>query len=651
MTNVNINNRDPYEIEFIRNSYGVSPLEDNTNSFMAKHVKKAMQIAEGMIKRGNKEAERQKKENSELDWTTEYNSLIVFMGDRGSGKSTVMRTFIKKIENTFSIIKKDGSMYVLPAIDPALFDGTEELADAIIKRITKIENQFEIDKNEAVHVLPVIDPTLFAGDERLVGAIVSHIFNKVKEDTSNPKILPFDPEKTKKVYERCDGVHAALRVVYTGVKKAVEDETDSLESLDKLTSSTLLQNKLRELFKAFSEWGGHKTLVIPIDDMDMKISGNYDMLEEIRSYLFTPHVLVVMAVKFEQLTDSIEQHFKKQLQGLPPRSNALDAQPAEMASKYLLKLIPAPRRIALHGLRPETLHRYKVRLYDPRHNTDTSSNPEFLVDAFLRLIWQKTGIVLVKTPSGSHGLVPANLRALNHMFDMLLMLDDVLYKKTKKCESCKDRQECERKAGRTKEIEEEHYCIASLEDNLNRIEEWVLDSACSNAVPRGLARIASTFALHSAEGLHAYLIKELDSYSAISRIQSIHDGKIIQKGLLGEDPVIKTMLAPNALPENISIGDALYVLNTLKKLNQSEGIYHFVAIMKMLYSIRMIRATHLHWSKSKAVFEDKYELLRSLLNGLVYNRPLQKSMRELIVADPCDEIEPQPEPAAPAPVF
>jgi len=26
-------------------------------------------------------------------------------------------------------------------------------------------------------------------------------------------------------------------------------------------------------------------------------------------------------------------------------------------------------------------------------------------------------------------------------------------------------------------------------------------------------------------------------------------------------------------------------------------------------------------------------------------------MRELIVADPCDEIEPQPEPAAPAPVF
>jgi len=597
-SNKSPNNRDSYEIDFTPNSYSVSPLKDDSNSFMAKHVKKALQIAEDMIKKVNDEEEGEKNKQEEhprLEEITEYNSLIVFTGDRGSGKSTAMRTFIKDV-----------------------------------KKIKK------------VHVLmPIIDPTLFANDERLIGAVVSHIFNKVKEDTANHKVQHFKPEKTKEVYKRCDEVHAALRVVYTGVKETVKDETDSLESLDKLTSSTLLQNKLYKLFKAFEEWGEHKTLVIPIDDVDMKVSGNYDMLEEIRNYLFSPHVIVVMAVKFEQLTDSIEQHFKKQMKGPPSISNALDAQPAEMASKYLLKLIPAPRRVALHGLRLETLRDCKAKFADHKYG-----DAEFIVDKFLNLVWHKTGIVLVKNRAGSHGLIPANLRALHHMFDMLQSLESILYPKEEgKCNECKDKKQCEAKAG------EQHYCIISLEYNLNRIEEWVLDSACSNAVPRGLARIANTFAMHSTEGIHAYLIKELDNYSAKSEIQSIDDGKITHKGLFAGDPVIKAMLASDALPENISIGDALYVLNILERLNQSEGIYHFVAIMKMLYSIRMTRATHLHWSKSKDQLTDKYKLLRSLLNGLVYNQNLRLTYDahergpnvEVNCSDIAEKIEPRSE--------
>jgi len=582
--------RDTYAIDFILNSYGVTPLDDKKNKFMAKYmakyVDKAMHIADDMIEKGKKEAAEQDKDKSKLNWTTEYNSIIVFTGDRGSGKSTVMRTFIKKIKK----IQND-----------------------------KAGGKNEGEKDESVHVLPVIDPTLFAGDERLVGAIVSHIFNRVKEATENHK-KHFEPKKTREVYESCDDVHAALRVVYTGVKEAVKNETDSLESLDKLTSSTLLQSKLRGLFKAFAKWGGHKTLIIPIDDVDMKVSGNYDMLEEIRSYLFSPHVLVVMAVKFEQLTDSIEQYFTKQLKGLPSASNALDAQPAEMASKYLLKLIPASRRVALHDLRPETLPYYKVRLIDQGSGDDEKTEPKRIVDMFLELVFEKTGIVLVKTLDDSHGLIPANMRALHHMFSMLHALKPVLSRnrRFKECgEGCTEKEQCDA----IRDKNRDHYCLINLEQNLNRIEEWVLDSACSNSVPRGLARIASTFAVHSTEGLHAYLVKELDNYSAKSSIQSIVDGKITQKGLFSEDPVIKTMLAPDALPENISIGDALYVLNTLERLNQNEGIRHFVAIMKMLYSIRMTRATYLHWAKKTR--EDEYKPLHSLLNGLVYNQNLR----------------------------
>jgi len=53
-----------------------------------------------------------------------------------------------------------------------------------------------------------------------------------------------------------------------------------------------------------------------------------------------------------------------------------------------------------------------------------------------------------------------------------------------------------------------------------------------------------------------------------------------------------------------------------------------------------------------AVHSDFIARLKYFLKPVFYdNRPLQKSTRELIVANPRDEIEPQPEPAAPAPVF
>ena len=563
------NNENAHIIDFTSSSFHVRPMKKEPSQFMWSPVEKAVEIVQKIITLNEKSKNNAagKNKEGEPNHATEHNNIIVFTGDRGSGKSTVMRTFIKEIKEK---PRKDGD------------NSTEE--------------------NKSIHILmPIIDPTVFAEDERLIGAIVSHIFDAVKTAMDDPNERP-NNEATRKVYECCDSVHAALKVVYTGVKVAVQNEIDSLESLERLTSTTLLRVKLHDLFEKFMIWGGYGTLIIPIDDLDMKLQGNYDLLEEIRNYLCKQGVVVVMSVKFEQLTDSIEQHFKEQLKGLPPTSNALDAQPAEMASKYLQKLLPTPRRIALPVFRAERLPNYKVKIFASPEQDPEKGAEGNLVNKFLELIYRKTGIVLVKNHDESHGLLPHNLRALNHLFNMLTRLKDI--------------GNFEDKSKR-----------AELEHNLNRIEEWVLDSACSNSVPRGLARIAREFAIRPTTGIHAYLIKELDIYSAKSEMRSCDGEKIIEKGLFAGNTAIKTMLAPDALPENISIGDALYVLNILESLNPSEGFYHFVAIIKMLYSIRMTRATYLHWMSQEATdrtkMEDAYKPLRVLLNGIVYNPRLR----------------------------
>lgn len=601
----------PYVIDFSYfNFYGVSPLKKDTNEFMMQSVEKAKKIAEKMI-RSDKEL------TDETDKTDEYNSLIVFTGDRGSGKSTAMRTFIDDVS------------------------------------ITSFETDNNKSFNPRVRNLSVIDPTMFMGGEKLVGAIVSHIYNAVKEAV-NDKNTKFEPDKVRKVYESCDEAHAALRVFYTGVKDTVKDDIDSLETLDKLTSSTLLRKKLNNLFDNFAEWGNHDTLLIPIDDVDMKVADIYELLEEVRNYLFNKRVLVVMAVKLEQLADSIEQHFRKYMGVLPSATNPLDAQPEEMASKYLLKLIPAPRRVDLPVLRPENMSRYKVKLR-PQDGEEPLEEP--LVAKFMKLVYQATGIVMVKNSANSHALIPTNMRALHHVFNMLNLHCKPLFNENGyvadfskepnscivesaekwpiseknlpqyvhcyKCANCKGENLYER--------ENQHYyvrcdeCAKHLEHNLYTLEKWVIDSACSNSVPRELARIANLFAEHSTNGIHAFLIKELDSYSAKTDVQSIESGKVVKKGLFCENSAIKAMLAPEALPENISIGDALYALHLLERLNQDTGISRFVAVIKMLYSIRMTRATYLHWYNENLFGENgekdaqKYSALLEILNGLVYN--------------------------------
>ncbi|MCL2360209.1 MAG: hypothetical protein FWC73_00155 [Defluviitaleaceae bacterium] len=567
--------KEQYVINF--HSFDENEITEKTNALIWHCITDAAKIAKDLV---SASPDKDTRDKDGQNHPLEHNSLIVFTGDRGSGKSTVMRKFTENIV-------------------------------AHIEALPEVKEKVK----QKLFVLPVIDPTEFAQDERLVGAIVSRIYQVVHKTINESPGGEINRNTTREVFEHCEKVHDALKTIYTGVKEAVKNNNDGMESLEKLTASTLLKDRLWNLFERFMIWGKYDTLVIPIDDLDMKVTGSYDLLEEIKNCLQIPGVIVTMAVKIEQVTDSLEQYFKDQLKGLPAIKVALDAQPAEMASKYLQKLMPNPRRIALPVLRPDkmSLYEFKYSGLDDGGNGKRKIMTWPLVDKFMELVWRKTGICLVKNQDGSHGLIPHNLRALRHMFAILSGLEDVF--------------------GLCKNIVSEK----NLSHNLNILESWVLDSASSNAVPRGLARIAREFASRPSENIHAFLIKELEDYSAKSNIERCDGDFTFTKGLFGKDTTIMHMLNPielfdrGALPENISIGDALYALNSIKNQNPSEGFCHFVATMKMLYSIRMTRALYLsgHALGIDKDDKDKYKELRNVLNGMVYNPRLRLTYEQL----------------------
>ena len=88
----------------------------------------------------------------------------------------------------------------------------------------------------------------------------------------------------------------------------LEEEFDgesNIENLSRMGESTALKRELKFLIKTYLEFmvskNGTKKLLIAIDDLDLCNANAYKMAEQIRKYLIIPDVVIIMALKIEQL--------------------------------------------------------------------------------------------------------------------------------------------------------------------------------------------------------------------------------------------------------------------------------------------------------------------------------------------------------------
>lgn len=105
-------------------------------------------------------------------------------------------------------------------------------------------------------------------------------------------------------------------------------------------------------------------LVISIDDIDMNLRVGEKMLEDIRKYLMIPNVIILIAVKMEQLKQIVQQRYlvylkdnellEKEIDNIKEeKSNLLEdfkENIINITDKYLEKVIPYNRRIRIPNL-------------------------------------------------------------------------------------------------------------------------------------------------------------------------------------------------------------------------------------------------------------------------------------------------------------
>lgn len=340
------------------------------------------------------------------------NNIIAFTGERGQGKSSAMLSFTHYLEN-LSKIK----------------------GDSAFKPNTQKYNFISLE---------TVDPSTFEDMHNILEVVIARMFNnfsqKYKKDNTS-----ISRDKKNEITDLFQKTYERLCLI-RNQKKLEELEYDyegSIQKIAQIGDSTNLHKILQKLIKSYLDimTGGNSKsfLIIPIDDLDINIKYAYKITEQIRKYLVLPNVLIIMAINIDQLKKCVEMEFRKQFSTLMNRKYPLpDSEYINMAAKYVEKLIPDGRKIALPEIRAISQSgndSVKISYHEKNSKEENildKGKREGIEESILGYIYDKTELVFIKPQNGVHRLIPNTLRGVVNLLSVLGKMEDIVEGESKR---------------------------------------------------------------------------------------------------------------------------------------------------------------------------------------------------------------------------
>ena len=240
------------------------------------------------------------------------NDIITIIGDRGAGKTSFLKSFIK-----------------------------------VRKEKEKQEKEDREDKTS--YFLEIVEPSKFTREYNILEIVLGNMFKsfKMKIEESGVETTHIEREILEK-----------FQLVYKNIKFLKNKNNEVASEFDELLSiseSSNLKKNIENLVDKYLKFMGEKNiLVIPIDDIDLNDEFAYQMLEDIRNYLLGPKILILLVTKLEQLANVIAEKFSREYTtmknlGIDPNGN-FDEIINDRVQKYLVKLLPFNKRIYLKSI-------------------------------------------------------------------------------------------------------------------------------------------------------------------------------------------------------------------------------------------------------------------------------------------------------------
>lgn len=231
-------------------------------------------------------------------------SIIGIVGERGSGKSSLLRTACKAL--------KSERYYVLDVLDPNVFDDSMSILELFISQIYRKLQEFETDHSD------------------------------IDEYTSID------------LYSRLKQISKILSDFQSGKENFYQTHTYA-DLLDNIMLRVNMPALIRELVQRFlslirrerQDGAEYVGLVLCIDDVDLVSNVKiYSLLEDIRKYL-AGNIIVITAFRSSQLFDAVLSEKLKENERLINANTMGIGDVRDQAARYLEKLIPVHGRIRL----------------------------------------------------------------------------------------------------------------------------------------------------------------------------------------------------------------------------------------------------------------------------------------------------------------
>lgn len=328
-------------------------------------------IEEGVKERGNKKYEDKKR-----------GDIITVLGKRGSGKSSVLLSFTNSlaIENRtkWKQIPENVQFCVMENLDASMLDAKEDVFDILLSRMLK-----NVDK-----------------------CIEENRYDARMSRKDNYEILQLFDE----IYQKHQSIiHTDLEPGYSALS-ALRNAPDSLGLTDKFEE--LVQKYLDMMLG--DSWDRERYLIIPIDDLDMNGDKGMESLEQIYRYVSVKNVIVIIAVKYEQIVYLAEKNGYKIF---PKLDRELEDEKVQYvnnyAKEYLAKLLPISKRVYM----PDILCNQQ-EIEDKWFIKDGKT--EYMIkESILYAIVKKTGMYFDICGKRMHFLMPETLRELKGYYRYL----------------------------------------------------------------------------------------------------------------------------------------------------------------------------------------------------------------------------------------
>ncbi len=484
-----------------------------------------------------------------------HNNIFVFTGDRGSGKTSCMLTVRELLCNNRDKEKRYRNLAIETSLEKVLVDTSFQKID-------------------------LIDPIFFDDKHNILELFIGILFKTFQDlEEKAGKFVYSDQQKEVKRDRLLNHFSETKRNLSILNKTSTLSEFDDLEQLNDLAASVNFQNSIRRLIDSYIDYMYDKRhqLILCIDDIDLNMSEGYVMIEQIRKFLNIPGLIILMALRMEQLANVIRIKYANDFKPLLKFANTSKYNEVinGMVEQYITKLFPQNQRIQLPTVSYLLNQSIGVFRYARTKNLVFVEILDSLKGALVRLIYKKIRLLSYNTSQQVNYIIPRNLRELLNLVHLLYSMENAANHK-------------------------------EAIPNLLRFKDYFYNGWCTNNLDgEGLFFMRSALNIITPDVINQMVIRFLKErfkkYTELGKMKEEKDSSIKE---------LVNILDEGNIMYNISLGDVLACLDWMDKLCNEEKDLKFLYAIKMFYSICLYE----NFRNKEEVMEEAEKAKKEIIN-------------------------------------